>query len=358
MSRIRSRLTPLAQSLRKADNTPESRLWNVLRGRQFDGHKFRRQLPIGNYIADFACVKRCLIIELDGSQHIDSYNDRVRDDWLVSAGWSVARFPSGHMVSAPDAVLETIAAICEGRIGEDIISHDFQFRLAKPVTRAATPHPGPLPSSGERGKEGDLAFMDQAIALGLNQLGRTWPNPPVGCVLVKDGAVIATGATGDGGRPHAEEVALAQAGAAAEGATAYVTLEPCGQRSTGAASCGQRLVDAKVARVVYACADPSPYASHKGPERLKAAGIAVESGLCADAAQRLIAGFVHFLATGRPLVATITPDSRVDAEFTADPAADLDAELRAWGQRGYRTLGVAEGSALAEALQKAGLLSQ
>jgi pyrimidine deaminase RibD-like protein len=200
--------------------------------------------------------------------------------------------------------------------------------------------------------------MDQAFALAYAQLGKTWPNPPVGCVLVKDGAVIAAGATGDGGRPHAEEIALDKAGSAAEGATAYVTLEPCGERSTGAASCGQRLADARVAHVVYACADPSPFASHKGPERLKNAGVAVESGLGADKAQVLIAGFVHFLATGRPLVTVITPDSRFDAEFTADPAADLDATLRAWGLRGYRSLGVPEGSALLEALQKAGLLTQ
>ncbi|HVZ30336.1 MAG TPA: cytidine deaminase, partial [Asticcacaulis sp.] len=91
---------------------------------------------------------------------------------------------------------------------------------------------------------------------------------------------------------------------------------------------------------------------------LTAAGIAVESGLEADRARILIAGFVHFLETGRPLVSLISPDSRIDAEFTADPAADLDATLRAWGQRGYRTLGVADGSGLAEALQKAGFLNK
>ncbi|MDB5492824.1 MAG: ribD, partial [Phenylobacterium sp.] len=84
----------------------------------------------------------------------------------------------------------------------------------------------------------DQTYMRRAIALARAKLGRTAENPAVGCVIVRDGEIIGEGATGDGGRPHAEEVALDQAGPSARGATAYVTLEPCGARSSGAASCG------------------------------------------------------------------------------------------------------------------------
>ncbi len=350
--------TDRARRLRQSDNAAEAKLWLALRNRNLNGRKFVRQLGIGPYFADFACRESRLVVELDGSQHIDSLYDPLRNQYMNEANWSVARFWSSDVLSQIDSVLDTVAAICDGDVRDFIRSFDFQFYPAEPMSTA--PHPNPLPASGERGlkSEADTTFMDQAFALAYAQLGKTWPNPPVGCVIVKDGRVIATGATGDGGRPHAEEIALDKAGPIAEGATAYVTLEPCGSRSTGAASCGQRLAEAKIARVVYACADPSPHASHKGPERLKTAGIAVETGLGADKAQILIDGFVHFLETGRPRVSVVTPDSRIDAEFTADPTSDLDAELRAWGQRGYRTLGVPEGSALLEALQKAGLLSE
>ena len=196
--------------------------------------------------------------------------------------------------------------------------------------------------------------MSEAFDLGLAQLGRTWPNPAVGCVIVKDGDIVGRGATGDGGRPHAEEIALDQAGDKARGATTYVTLEPCGERSTGAASCSQRLVEAGVARVVYACADPSPFASHKGPARLETAGITVETGLLADTAHVLIDGFVHFLGTGRPLVVE-SFGGHFDAEYVSS-ADDLKADLKAWGARGYRTLYVPTGSELAQRLSAQGLL--
>lgn len=125
----------------------------------------------------------------------------------------------------------------------------------------------------------DTEFMRRAIAVALTNLGKTAPNPVVGCVLVKDGHVLAEAATAPGGRPHAEERALE--GVDARGATAYVTLEPCGARSSGTASCSERLVAAGVARVVYACEDPSPLASGQGFERLVAAGVPVERGLLA-----------------------------------------------------------------------------
>ena len=124
--------------------------------------------------------------------------------------------------------------------------------------------------------------MRRAIAVALTHLGKTAPNPVVGCVIVRDGQVLAEAATAPGGRPHAEEQALE--GIDARGATAYVTLEPCGARSTGTASCAQRLVAAGVTRVVYACEDPSPLASGQGSEQLIAAGIVVERGLLSQQA--------------------------------------------------------------------------
>ncbi len=137
----------------------------------------------------------------------------------------------------------------------------------------------------------DARHMRRAIALARGGVGATGDNPSVGCVIVRDGAVVGEGATSPGGRPHAEEQAIDQAGEAARGATAYVTLEPCGERSTGAASCSERLAAAGLARVVVACQDPSPYASGRGAGRLRAAGVAVESGLLADEAAMLYADY-------------------------------------------------------------------
>lgn len=135
--------------------------------------------------------------------------------------------------------------------------------------------------------------MRAAIAAARANLGRTAPNPSVGCVLVKDGRVLAVAATASGGRPHAEEQALEAAGASARGATAYVTLEPCGARSSGGRSCSERLIAAGAARVVVACADASPYAAGQGGERLRAAGVKLEVGLLADEARPLYADYPH-----------------------------------------------------------------
>jgi len=132
----------------------------------------------------------------------------------------------------------------------------------------------------------DADFMRRAIAVALPNLGLTAPNPVVGCVIVRDGQILAEAATAPGGRPHAEEQALETIDA--RGATAYVTLEPCGARSAGTAPCSQRLVTAGVARVVYACEDPSPLASGQGYERLVAAGVIVTRGLLAAEASRAL----------------------------------------------------------------------
>lgn len=104
----------------------------------------------------------------------------------------------------------------------------------------------------------DIRFMERAIGLARDRMGQTWPNPAVGCVIVNDGEVVAEAATAPGGRPHAEEQAAPAAGARAQGATAYVTMEPCGARSSGRTSCSHFLMEAGVARVVVAAVDPRP----------------------------------------------------------------------------------------------------
>ena len=139
--------------------------------------------------------------------------------------------------------------------------------------------------------EADRLHMRRAIALARAGLGLTAPNPSVGCVLVKDDVVVGEGATAAGGRPHAEERALDQAGGRALGAIAYVTLEPCGARSSGAPSCAERLARAGVVEVVVACEDASPFASGQGAERLRAAGVAVRLGVLAEEAAELYADY-------------------------------------------------------------------
>lgn len=134
--------------------------------------------------------------------------------------------------------------------------------------------------------------MRRALELARLQAGRTAPNPSVGCVILdRDGQRLSEAATGDGGRPHAEELALLKLpiGAAA-GGTAYVTLEPCRERSNGSASCSQRLLDAGLAKVVIATRDPHPLGSG-GITRLKEAGIQVELGLLRDQADELYEDF-------------------------------------------------------------------
>lgn len=144
----------------------------------------------------------------------------------------------------------------------------------------------------------DEQFMRAAIAAAKVNLGKTAPNPVVGCVLVRDGLILASGATAPGGRPHAEDQALRAAGEA-RGATAYVTLEPCGARSSGGTPCSQLLVEAGVTRVVVACNDPSPFAAGQGSGRLRAAGVAVEVGLLAEEAMDAL-DYAAWFASQRP----------------------------------------------------------
>jgi diaminohydroxyphosphoribosylaminopyrimidine deaminase / 5-amino-6-(5-phosphoribosylamino)uracil reductase len=144
--------------------------------------------------------------------------------------------------------------------------------------------------------------MGAAIALGERGRGRTAPNPNVGCVIVKDEILVGRGWTRPGGRPHAEAVALEEAGEGARGATVYATLEPCAHRSERGPACADLLVEAGPARVVIALEDPDPRTDGGGIARLKAAGIAVDVGIGAEEGARSIAGFLARVRLGRPLV--------------------------------------------------------
>ena len=143
--------------------------------------------------------------------------------------------------------------------------------------------------------------MALALSLGRRGQGNCWPNPAVGCVIVKDGRIIGRGWTKPGGRRHAETEALAQAGAAARGATAYVTLEPCSHDGV-TPPCAKALINAGVARVVGAIGDSDPRVSGQGFEMLRMAGIEVTTGVLADQAARDHAGFFLKTEQGRPLV--------------------------------------------------------
>lgn len=143
--------------------------------------------------------------------------------------------------------------------------------------------------------------MALALTLGRRGQGNTWPNPAVGCVLVHGGRIIGRGWTQPGGRPHAETQALAQAGEAARGATAYVTLEPCSHHGQ-TPPCAEALIGAGVARVVVAVTDSDPRVSGEGIAMLKAAGIAVETGVLADEAARDLQGFFLKTDLGRPFL--------------------------------------------------------
>lgn len=153
--------------------------------------------------------------------------------------------------------------------------------------------------SGEA--QDDDRWMGAAIALSLRGRGRTAPNPNVGCLIVRDGAVIGRGWTAPGGRPHAEALALREAGDV-DGATVYVTLEPCAHQSSRGPACAGLIAKARPARVVIAAGDPDPRTNGQGIERLRAAGVDVIAGVRAEEAQAAMAGFFARQRLGRPHV--------------------------------------------------------
>lgn len=145
----------------------------------------------------------------------------------------------------------------------------------------------------------DARWMSEACALAEKGLGKTRPNPPVGCVLVKNGRKISEGFHRKAGGPHAEAAALAEAGRKAEGATAYITLEPCNHHGR-TPPCADALVAAGIRRVVIACTDPNPAVRGRGAGRLRRAGVEVVRGICEEQASELIRGFRSFVLEGRP----------------------------------------------------------
>jgi tRNA(adenine34) deaminase len=210
----------------------ERKLWLRVRAGQLNGWKFRRQVPLGPYFADFFCAEARLIVEVDGGQHADSKHDTERDAWLTEHGFRVARYWNDQVLRDADVVVEDLL-------------------------RQLTPPPDPLPQGeGEIRCEMDVQFMRHALALARKaaELGEV----PVGAVLVKDGAIIGEGYNRPIGdrdpSAHAEMIALR---AAAQrlgnyrlpGTTLYVTLEPC-------IMCAGAIVHARVERLVFGAGDP------------------------------------------------------------------------------------------------------
>jgi diaminohydroxyphosphoribosylaminopyrimidine deaminase/5-amino-6-(5-phosphoribosylamino)uracil reductase len=194
--------------------------------------------------------------------------------------------------------------------------------------------------------------MGAALGLARRNLGRTWPNPSVGCVIVKDGRVVGRGYTQPGGRPHAETEALAQAGVLAQGATAYVSLEPCAHHGK-TPPCAEALVAARIKTCVIATGDPDPRVAGGGIAILKAAGIEIRLGVLEDEALELNAGFFTRVKSGRPLVtlklatsldgriATLSGESKW---ITGPDARAIGHQLRA----GHDAIMVGSGTVLAD----------
>jgi diaminohydroxyphosphoribosylaminopyrimidine deaminase/5-amino-6-(5-phosphoribosylamino)uracil reductase len=183
----------------------------------------------------------------------------------------------------------------------------------------------------------DQRFMALALTLGRRGLGRTWPNPAVGAVVVKHGVIIGRGWTQPGGRPHAEVEALRRAGPTARGATLYVTLEPCSHYGKSP-PCADAVIAAGIARVVSALEDPNPEVAGSGHARLRAAGIRVDVGIGAEAARRDHAGHILRMRDGRPhvlLKLAVSADGKAGAAgrrpvaITGDAVRDRVHLLRA-----------------------------
>ncbi len=195
----------------------------------------------------------------------------------------------------------------------------------------------------------DCVWMQRALELAGGARGHVWPNPPVGCVLVKDGTVLVEAATHPGGRPHAERAAMEQAaksGISTKGATLYMTLEPCCHWGK-TPPCTDAIIASGVRRVVCAIQDPDPRVNGGGFERLQNAGIEVSVGLCASQATWVMSGFFHRVRTGAPEVlvmenTTKTIPDGVDALlFSNDCALSLSSRT----PNGAKTTQIAQSTA-------------
>lgn len=183
----------------------------------------------------------------------------------------------------------------------------------------------------------DHTFMCHALRLAARGLGNTWPNPAVGAVVVKDGNIIGRGWTARGGRPHAETIALTQAGDAARCAELYVTLEPCAHQGS-TPPCTQAVIAAGIKRVIAACTDPNPLVSGKGFDQLRAANIEVTENVCRQEAEKINEGFFSAITRKRPFV-TLKIATSLDGKIafadgsskwiTSEPARKTGHLLRA-----------------------------
>src|SRR6516164_1177579 len=189
----------------------------------------------------------------------------------------------------------------------------------------------------------DRFAMQRALTLAVRGLETTDPNPRVGCVIAQRGRIIGEGWHERAGEPHAEVAALRAAGSQAAGAAVYVTLEPCSHHGR-TPPCVEALAAAKVARVVYAAADPNPLVNGRGAAALRAAGIEVEGGLLAEEATELNAGFVRRMLHGRPLIRVklaMSLDGRTalaNGESRWITGEEARRDVHRWGARGSAVL--------------------
>src|SRR6266446_6087861 len=184
-----------------------------------------------------------------------------------------------------------------------------------------------LAQKSRESKAADQRFMQLALTLGRRGQGRTWPNPAVGAVMVKDGVIVGRGWTQPGGRPHAEPEALMRAGEAARGGTLYVTLEPCSHIGKSP-PCADAIIAAGIARVVSAIEDPNPEVAGQGHAKLRAAGISVDIGLGAAEAARDHAGHFRCVRDKRPhviLKLAVSSDDKIGAAGRKPVAISGDA---------------------------------
>lgn len=192
-------------------------------------------------------------------------------------------FANGEVVASEESEEDSIIVPLFAGAGVELSSG-----FLEPLTRDW------FKGKGDLGRSTDRSYMRVALEAARGQIGRTAENPAVGCAARRPGSLgqaISCSATGDGGRPHAEEQVLNELGEDARGAVVYVTLEPCAQRSIGSTSCSDLLIAAGVSRVVIATRDPHPMAAGAGVERLCAAGIAVDFGLMEAEARAQNAAF-------------------------------------------------------------------
>lgn len=228
----------------------------------------------------------------------------------------------------------------------------------------------------------DQRWMRRALELASSGLGETWPNPSVGCVLIRDGVVIGEGRTSRGGRPHAETNALQSALGSPDAADAYVTLEPCAHHGE-TPPCAGALIDAAIKRVIVGATDHDPRVNGNGLARLRDAGIEVVTDICGEAARAILSGFFHKLRTQIPLVISGSPTNRhalerADGVLQTDvtvqdieglashgrlklrvPVGARGADvLRRLGAHGLTSVYVANDDPLAATLQAEGLINQ